>query len=159
VIPGTAWQVEANEYWRLQSGGYRASSTFLCYKPNCVLYRDLEATAYVRLGSISPHSKGAGRFIISSGGPGQSSDPASRNCCNYSLGWDVKTGQSYAEEVHTLPFFQCRSVVGPLANRTLGIKMVLYHSSRGDVVLEGWVDQHNNNQWTLFYGDENPKGV
>ena len=162
VIPGSAFKNNSQACWALSSGGCRSSSRFQCEKGCCVPYHDLEATVYLHVGPHSSHSKGSARLILSAGGPGQSGN----NCCVYSLGF-TEAGQAYAEEEgphsphpHIYPMPVTGGVVrniGPIANRTIGLKNIIWHTS-GNTFVEGWVDQKADGNWQLFYRAVNPHG-
>lgn len=163
VIPGNRFTNQSKACWSMSSGGCRSSSRFQCEKGCCVPYHDLEATVYVHVGPLSAHRKGnSARLILSAGGPGQSGN----NCCVYSLGF-TEQGQAYAEEEgphsphpHIYPMGVTGGAVsniGPIANRTIGLKNIIWHTA-GQTHVEGWVDSTNNGVWKKFYSAVNPHG-
>lgn len=163
IITGDKWTNQSQQCWSLASGGCRSSSRFQCEKGCCVPYRDLEANWYFHAGPTSRYLKGTTRAMLSVGGPGQSG----KNCCVYSLGFIQNSGQSYAEEegphspsptIYAMPV-QGDTVgnIGPIVNRTIGIKSVLWHDSGGTQV-EGWVDSAGNGSFRRFYKSTNPHG-
>lgn len=162
VIPGSRFSNKSQACWKMSSGGCRSSARFQCEKGCCVPYHDLEATVYVHVGPLSANRKGNSRLILTAGGPGQSGN----NCCVYSLGF-TEQGQAYAEEEgahsphpHIYPMTVTGGNVrniGPLANRTIGLKNIIWHSG-GQTHVEGWVDSRNNGNWEKFYYAVNPHG-
>jgi hypothetical protein len=54
----------------------------------------MRATVYVHVDPKSQNSKGTGGVMIGTGGGPQSG----RNCCIYSVGYDVDTGRAPVEE-------------------------------------------------------------
>jgi hypothetical protein len=173
-IPGDKWYKDANKNWEMSSKDkngnhkHRPSTRLIYYKNkgphgDCVPYHDLEVTAYVKVGPKADNAEGDARLIVTTGGPGQSK----QNCCVYSLGFDADSGKAYAEEEgpHSPhPTIQPMDVkggeidgIGPIGNRTIGLKEIIYHDSSGTHV-EGWVDKDANNGWKCFYKELNPHG-
>jgi hypothetical protein len=135
----------------LKSGGCRSSSRF---QYEGVPFRDFEVTAYLHIGPEAQHSKGTARLIIGGGGPGQ----RNQNCCIYSIGFDQKTGRTYAEEEGSHEPLKISPMaiegdtvgsIGPVVNRNVGIKFVLWHD--GGTQVEGYVDSDAIGQWRRFY--------
>ncbi len=174
IIPGAKWFKESDPQWPMSGGGSRASTRLIYYKVRdhngdqvggCIDYHDLEVTAYVKIGDASEHRQGEARCIITTGGPGQHDDC----CCVYSIGF-TQEGKAYAEEEgpHSPhpTIFKMDVVggdhdvqnIGPLKNRTVGLKSIIYHDSDHNTQLEGYVDKDNNNNWKCFYKAVNPHG-
>jgi len=174
VIKGKQWFKESSPCWGMAHGGCRASTRLIYYDlkdhnghrvGGCVPYKDLEVTAYVKIGDTAQHHQGEARCIITTGGPGQHDDC----CCVYSLGF-TQDGKAYAEEegphepqptIFKMPVVGGDDEVqniGKLKNRTIGLKSIIYYDSAG-THLEGYVDKDNNNQWKCFYKALNPHGI
>jgi len=167
VIPGSKWFKDAKEKWPMHSGGTRPSTRLIYYKNkgpdgDCIPYRDLEVTAYVKFGERKDNARGEARCIITTGGPGQTK----KNCCVYSIGFTEK-GKAYCEQEgahEPKPTIKKMKVeggeitdIGELYNRTIGLKTVIYHKD-GHTYVEGHVDKDANNDWKIFYKAEDPHG-
>jgi hypothetical protein len=174
VIKGNQWFKETSPRWKMSSGGHRPSTRLIYYKlkdrqgnhvGGCVPYKDLEVTAYVKIGGLGSDPQGEARCIVTTGGPGQHDDC----CCVYSIGF-THNGDAYAEEegphepkptIFKMPVVggdPGLGNIGSMENRTIGLKSIIYHDSDG-THLEGYVDKDNNNQWKCFYKSINPHGV
>lgn len=163
IVSGNSFVRKSQLCWKMSSGGCRSSVRFQCANHCNVPFRNLEATTYVHIGPLSPHRKGEGRLVLTTGGPGQSG----KNCCVYSLGF-TQQGHAYAEEegahsphphISKMPVIGGEiSSIGPLANRTIGLKNIIWHDSHGTHV-QGWVDYSNRGQWHKFYDTVNPHGA
>lgn len=163
VITGDSAFVDAKNPYPMHSGAQRPSARFIFgggKGKQCVPFHSLEATVYTTIGAPSGKPPTT-CFALQTGGPGQSGN----NCCTYNLGFDA-SGKAIAEEegAHSpAPTSVPMSVspgmnIGPLHNRTIGLKTIIYHPSANQVVVEGWVDAQNNGSWKLFYKSTNPHG-
>lgn len=163
IVSGSSFSNKSQSCWKMAGGGCRSSARFQCANHCNIPFRNLEATAYVNIGPLSPHRKGNGRLILTAGGPSQSG----HNCCVYSLGF-TDQGHAYAEEegAHSPhPHIYKMSVqggtissIGPLANRTIGLKNIIWHDGNGNTHVQGWVDYSNRGHWVKFYDAVNPHG-
>ena len=166
VLAGSLAVKDANKSYSMASGNNRPSTRYIWGSgkgkgdAKCVNFNSYEATVYVTYGSGGSSNT---RSILTGGGPGQRGN----NCCVYSTGFVTSTGDAFAEEEgpHSPhPTIYKMNVqggaiknIGPLHNRTIGLKQVLIRNG-AQVKLEGWVDPQANGQWKLFYRAINPKG-
>ena len=170
VLTGNLAVKDANQSYSMHSGNNRPSTRYIWGSgkgsgaAKCMNFTSYEATVYATYGKGGSSNT---RSILTGGGPGQRGN----NCCVYSTGFVTSTGKAFAEEEgpHSpKPTIFQMSVqlpnvngavdnIGPLAGRTIGLKQVLIRNGQ-TVRLEGWVDQHNNGNWQLFYRAINPHG-
>lgn len=159
--------LEAKNPWPMQSGQKRPSVRFIWGAgkgkgdAKCIPYHSLEVTIYAKIGAHTAKSPSMA-LLVQSGGPGQ----RGQNGCTYNLGFGADGIPISGEECQHDPKVKGGKIknsitgvnIGPLENKTIGIKWILFHPKPNLVHLEGWVDQKNDGQWKIFYSGDNPHG-
>lgn len=159
--------LEAKNPWPMQSGAKRPSARFIWGAgkgkgdAKCVPYHSLEATIYAKIGAKAAKSPTMA-LLIQSGGPGQ----RGQNGCTYNLGFGEDGVPVSGEECQhdpkvkggKIPGSITSTKIGPIENKTIGMKWIMTHPSANTVHVEGWVDADNSGKWKLFYKADNPHG-